>query len=264
MKTCSKIIIALVALLAIACNNKKKEEIQPVWGTIDGPLKEEAAPQKVHLAMTLAYMDRYENILDDQQNGVSVWSLVWCNPDITSEGYGIHLVKNKKTTHLPNIYHGKNPWAEYDARKDHLWLFCGAMEGTGVHVEKPYVFRFDDTGSAVIETKIDPYTIQEAFRNRLSYKVKGNDITLFDNGEELCTVTNTITDMGGLDDEQPVWIGEQISYSLEDGELYVHIVPGAKFVTGLVLLYDDMPELTARVSLTGNGALSIGPVSFGF
>ena len=59
MKTCSKITIALAALLAIACNNKKKEEIQPVWGTIDGPLKEEAAPQKVHLAMTLAYMDRY-------------------------------------------------------------------------------------------------------------------------------------------------------------------------------------------------------------
>ena len=53
MRAITKITIALAALLAIACNNKKKDEIQPVCGTIDGPLREEAAPQKVHLAMTL-------------------------------------------------------------------------------------------------------------------------------------------------------------------------------------------------------------------
>ena len=256
-----KLSIAVAAvLLAVACNNKKKEEIQPVWGAIDGPLREEAAPQKVHLAMTLAYMDRYENVLSDEENGVSVWSLVWCNPDISSEGFGIHVIKNKKTTHFPNIYHGKNPRAEYIADTNLLWLFCGAMEGTGIHVEKPYLFHFDDTGSAITETKLDPYTIQEALRNRLSYIVKGNDITFFDNGKQLCSVTNTISDMGGLDDKQPVWIGEQLSYYLEDGDLYVQFVPGAKYVTGLVLLYDDMPEFSAKVSLIGNGAISIGAI----
>lgn len=259
MKTSNIIVITLAALLATACHNKK-EEIQPVWGTIDEPLREEAAPQKIHLAMTLDYTDRYENVLSDTENGVSVWSLVWCNPDMSSEGYGIHVIKNKKTTHFPNIYHGKNPRAEYIADKDLLWLFCGAVEGTGVHVEKPFLLRFDETGSAIIETRLDPYTIQEALRNRLSYIVKGDEITFYDNGEPLCTVTSTITDMGGLDDTQPIWIGEQISYFIQDGDLYVRFIPGAKYVTGLMLLYDDMPELSAKVSLIGNGAISIGDI----
>ena len=253
------LIFAAAAMLAVACKNKKVE-IQPVRGTLDGPVNEERAPQKVHLAMTLDYTDRFENILDDQENGVSVWSLVWCNPDISSEGYGIHVTKGGKTTHFPNIYHGKNPRAVYDANTGLLWLFCGVMEGTGIHVEKPYLFRFDETGSAVTETKIDPYTIQEALCNRLSFIKKGNELSFFDNGESLCTVTNTITDMGGLDEEQPVWIGEQISYCIEGGSLYVHFTPGAKYTTGLVLMCDDMPELSAEVSFAGNGALSLGAI----
>ncbi|MBQ2104361.1 MAG: hypothetical protein II478_04225, partial [Bacteroidales bacterium] len=80
----------------------------------------------------------------------------------------------------------------------------------------------------------------------------------------LCTVTNTITDMGGLDIEQPVWIGEQISYSLKDGDLYLQVTPGVKFTTGLVLMYDDMPELTAKVAMSGNGYLQIGDISTSF
>ena len=262
MKTYTKIFIALAAMLAVACNNRK-DEIQPVRGTIEGPLKEERAPQKVQLAMTLPYADRYESILDDQDNGVSVWSLVWCNPDIPSEGYGIHIVKNGKTTHFPDIYHGKNPRAEYDAAASHLWLFCGVIEGTGIHVEKPYLFRFDDTGSALTETKIDPFTIQTALCNRLSYSVKGNDITIFDNRKTLFSVTNTITDLGGLDQEDPVWIGEQLSYFLQDGNLYLKLTPGVKFTTGLALMYDDMPDLTAPLRLGENGSLQIGDISVG-
>ena len=259
MKKLHVLIFATAALLATACNNKKVE-IQPVRGTIDGPLQEERAPQKVELAMTLDYEDRYENILDDKENGISVWSLVWCNPDISSEGYGIHVTKGAKTTHFPNIHHGKNPRAEYDADTGLLWLFCGVVEGTGIHVEKPYLFRFDEVGGAIIDVKIDPFTMQEALCNRLSFIVKGNEITLYDNGEPLCTVTNTITDMGGLDEEQPVWIGEQISYYKEGRSLYVRFTPGVKFTTGLVLMYDDMPELSAEVSLAGNGALSLGAI----
>ena len=260
MKQFYMLIFAAAALMAVACNNKKKDEIQPVWGTIDGPMSEERAPQTVHLARTLPYSDRFENILDDQENGVSVWSLVWCNPDISSEGYGIHITKDGKTTHFPNIHHGKNPFAIYNPSSNLLWLICGVMEGTGIHVEKPYLIRFDETGSAIIETKLDPFTIQESIRKRLGYKLDGNDISFYDNGETLCTVTNTITEMGGLDKDQPVWIGEQLSYNVEDGDLYVRITPGAKFVTGLMLLYDDMPDFRAKISLSDNGAMSIGAI----
>ena len=259
MKTCSKIILAMAALLSTACNNKK-DEIQPVCGTIDGPVNEERAPQKVQLAMTLPYQDRYENILDDRQDGIGVWSLIWCNPDIPSEGYGIHITKDGKATHFPDIYHGKNPRAEYYPASGFLWLFCGAIEGTGVHVEKPYLFRFDEGGSARTVAKLDPYTIQQALCDRLGYKIEGQDICLYDNGTPLCTVTNTITDMGGLDEEQPVWIGEQLSYSLRDGDLYLSVTPGVKFTTGLVLAYDDMPTLDAKVSVDENGFFKIGAI----
>ena len=262
MKTYSAIILALAVMLASACNNKK-DQILPVRGTMNGPLREERAPQKVHLAMTLDYTDRYENILDDKENGVSVWSLVWCNPNISSEGYGIQVTKDNKTTCFPNLYHGKNPRAEYDAGNGTLWVFCGVMEGTGVHVEKPCLFRFDETGSAITETKIDPYTIQEILCNRLGYRIKDNEITLYDKGETLCSVTSTVTDMGGFDKDDPVWIGEQLSYYTQEGILYIQITPGVKFTTGLVLLYDDMPTLTAPVKLGANGSLQIGDISVG-
>lgn len=262
MKAYYKFILAASALLLAGCQGKKTD-IFPIYGTIDGPTQEERAPQKVHLAMTLDYKDRYENILEDKENGVSVWSLVWCNPDITSEGYGIHIVKDGKTTHFPNIHHGKNPVAEYDAASDRLWLFCGVMEGTGVHVEKPYLFRFDEGQSARTVAEIDPYTVQEVLRNRLSVSIKGNDITFLENEVPLCTVTNTITDMGGMDEEQPIWIGEQLYYYFQDGDLYLRITPGVKFTTGLVLLYDDMPDLTARITISDNGSFQIGDITVG-
>ena len=257
MKTSSKIIIAMAVLLAAACK-EKKAEIMPLSGTIDGPLKEERAPQKVQLAMTLPYSDRFENILDDQENGVSVWSLVWCNPDITSEGYGIHIIKNGKTTQFPDIYHGKNPRAEYDATNGMLWMFCGVMEGTGVHVEKPYLFRFDEGESARTVAKLDPYAIQKALCDRLGYKIAGEEISFYDSQELLCTVTNTLSDMGEFDKDQPVWIGEQISYYTQDGDLYLSFLPGLKFTTGLALMYDDMPEMSARISVDENGFFKIG------
>ena len=63
--------------------------------------------------------------------------------------------------------------------------------------------------------------------------------------------------MGGLDEEQPVWIGEQISYMLDDGQLRVCFVPGIKFTTGLVLTYDDMPTLSASITIQKNGSFSL-------
>ena len=259
MRSFFQLSIALMVLVATACNNKKAD-ILPVRGTLDGPVTEERAPQKVQLAMKLPYADRYENILEDKGNGVSVWSLVWCNPDISSEGYGIHIVKNGITTFFPDIYHGKNPRAEYDARTDQLWLFCGVMEGTGIHVERSYIFRFDDKGTSIIDLRIDPFTVQKALCNRLSVSIKDKEISILDNGETVCTATNSITDMGQLDEDNPVWIGEQLSYYSQDGELFVRFVPGLRFAKGTTLFYDDMPELSASVSLSANGSLIIGPI----
>ena len=46
--------------------------------------------------------------------------------------------------------------------------------------------------------------------------------------------------------------------------VYLQVTPGVKFTTGLVLMYDDMPELTAKAALSGNGYLQIGDISTSF
>ncbi|MBR7035611.1 MAG: hypothetical protein IKI25_07660, partial [Bacteroidales bacterium] len=62
------------------------------------------------------------------------------------------------------------------------------------------------------------------------------------------TATSTVDDMGGFYDE-PVWIGEQISYVLGD-TLRALVTPGVTFNVGKVLLYDDMPTFSADVILS--------------
>ena len=54
-------------------------------------------------------------------------------------------------------------------------------------------------------------------------------------------------DMGGFDADDPVWIGEQMSYDISGDSIRVKIVPGIKFTTGLVLHYEEMPTLSAKV-----------------
>ncbi|MBQ4174874.1 MAG: hypothetical protein II597_08770, partial [Prevotella sp.] len=57
--------------------------------------------------------------------------------------------------------------------------------------------------------------------------------------------------------EQPIWIGEQISYDLNNGNPRVYFTPGVKFVTGLVLTYDDMPTLSASIQLAEDGSYEL-------
>ncbi|MBO4642140.1 MAG: hypothetical protein J5661_04715 [Bacteroidaceae bacterium] len=237
-----------------------KEErvvILPVSGTLEEAFPTDTAPAIVHEAMDYAFMDRYESILNDKENHVSVWSLVHCNPGISSEGYGIIVTKDKESTKLPDIYHGKNPQARYDAQKRVLWLTCDVMEGTGVHVEKLYMLRFSEDNKAHIVSTIDPYDMQQTLCERLGYRIDGERITFYEGERELCVSTNHTTDMGGFDDEQPIWIGEQISYELSGDDPYVRIVPGVKFTTGLVLTYDDMPTFAACVDLQDDASFDI-------
>ena len=63
--------------------------------------------------------------------------------------------------------------------------------------------------------------------------------------------------MGGFDDDQPVWIGEQLYYDVSSGDPKVIFIPGVKFNSAFVLAYDDMPELSAPFTVDENGLFSI-------
>ena len=67
---------------------------------------------------------------------------------------------------------------------------------------------------------------------------------------------DTVSDMGGFG-EEPVWIGEQLSYDLSDETIRVRCLPGLKYVTGLVLSYDVMPTIVADVEMSGTSSFTI-------
>lgn len=135
------------------------------------------------------------------------------------------------------------------------WLTDVVMGGTGVHVEMLYQNRatLDSTCTA---TALDPLDLQEAFLQRLGYSIEGEQITLYIDNQADTTVTNTVTDMGGFD-EDAIWIGEQIRYDLSEEQPIVCITPGVKFITGLMLHYDDMPCYRARVTVEEDGTFTL-------
>ena len=126
------------------------------------------------------------------------------------------------------------------------WLTADVMHGTGVHVEQLYQIAYHKDSIYVTES-IDPYDVQQAFCQRLGYTIEGEQITLYLDREPLTIVTNTVTDMGGFDDDA-IWVGEQIRYDLSGEKPRVCITPGMKFVVGLMLHYDDMPTFTASIT----------------
>ena len=267
MKTKRNGIIAAVLILCGALGlttgcKSGNTNIQQVKGTLEAKVVDDSVPAKVREAMDLAYEGRYEKILDDTASHVSVWSLLRCNPEVSSEGFGIHVVKDKQVTKMPEMRHGNNPKARYDSQSGNLWMACAAMEGTGVLVERLHLLRFHDDGTAYSVATIDPYEMQQALCQRLGFTIDSMNVTFYDRQQALGTVTNTITDMGGFDADDPVWIGEQMSYDISGDSIRVKIVPGIKFTTGLVLHYEEMPTLSAKVSLADDGTFTIGDISF--
>ena len=103
---------------------------------------------------------------------------------------------------------------------------------------------------------INLYDVQQALSSRLGYSIKGEDITFYVDDKAVSTVTNTITDMGGFDDDA-IWIGEQMSLEKGTDGLQVRVTPGVKFITGLVLHYENMPTFTADVTLSDAGELTL-------
>ena len=242
-------IAAVVTLCGAMMTGCKCNAQRPVNGTMEEAVAVGEAPQAVVDLMKHVNIDEcYETLLEDKTTGVGVWSLLKCSDTISSEGYGMVVAKGDVKTALPQLRHGRMPRARYDAATGDLWILGSDMEGTGVNVERPYLLRFGDDGYASIVNSVDPYEMQEAIRKVLTYSIDGQDITFYNKGKKLVTVTNHIEDMGGFMDDA-IYIGEQISYSIE-GPLTVHITPGVNFVVGKVLHYDDMPTFSATVNLT--------------
>ena len=233
-----------ILLVTVSCKNT---DIRSVSGVLDEKMQVASAPECVRQAMQNPVIDnRFEMILNDEQNHVAVWSLIHCSDEISAEGYGVVVKNGPTTTVFPDVLHGKNPTAFYDTNEN-LWLAAAVMEGTGTHVEQLHLLRFDSNGKATIANTIDPYDLQKAFIQHIGYSIDGKNITFYADNQPIHTATSTVDDMGGFYDE-PVWIGEQIFYVLGD-TLRALVTPGVSFNVGKVLLYDDMPTVSADVIL---------------
>ena len=255
-------VLAVVCCLVMGCTGERVET-KPVMGTIEEAFGEDSAPDAVRNIMTsLETDDRYELLLEDAEADVKVWSLMRLSDEASAEGFGIMVAKAGKVTALPDIHHGRQPSARYDRDSQTLWLACGEMEGTGVYVERLYELRFKEDGSASIARSIEPYDVQQALCQHLFYSIDGQDISLYDKDRKLVCVTDTVTNMGGFDDE-PVWIGEQLRYDLSGGKIRVLCTPGLKYVTGLVLTYDAMPTVEADMTFNADGSFELSDIATG-
>ena len=197
--------------------------------------------------------------MSDTLNAISVEAVA--EADATStEGYGIVVVKGATSTTFPNLRNARYNLAAYDEDDNTLWLTCCVMWGTGVNVHRLYQIRFDENDKAYIAHTIDPYDLQQQLCQRLGYSIDGEQITLYDNDRLIATVTNTVTDMGGFDNEQPLWIGEQMGFNLSGDTPRLLVTPGVKYTTGLMVIYNDTPTLKAPLTLADDGTVSIGDI----
>lgn len=250
-------ILTLSALILFLSSCGSQNDIFSVAGTLESSLPTDSAPSAVLEAMERAERYHQYEIMSDTANSISVEAIAEADT-IQTEGYGIVVVKGATSTTFPNLRNTRSPMAAYDKQRAILWLSCSAIEGTGIHVDWLHQIRFNDGDEAYIAHTLNPYDLQQQLCQRLGYTIDGQDITLWDDTNKIVTVTNTVTNMGGFDDELPVWIGEQITYDLTGPEPHLLITPGVKYVTGLVLTYDDLPTLAAPLAIADDGTVSIG------
>ena len=253
------IVFFAIGLMMAGCKSADVNKMQ-MAGTMEEPVPSDMMPDSVQQATLKAMKYHCHELMNDTVNEVSVVSIDEMD-EISTEGYGIQVTKGAMSTTFPNIRNTREPQAKYDAKTGDLWLTSSAMEGTGVRVEWLYQIRFGENELAYIKTEVNPYDVQQALLQRLGYTIEGETITLFDGDKQLATVTNTIKDMGGFDDEQPLWIGEQLYYDVSSGDPKVIFIPGVRFTTGNVLIYDDMPELSAPITIDENGLFTIREIT---
>ena len=235
------------------------DRISFVAGTLEEPLPADAAPSQISEAFANAERFHPYDVMSDSANAIHVAAI--SDVDTTpTDGHGFVVTKGAVSTTFVDLCNARAPMAAYDKDNDVLWLSCSAMWGTGVQVDRLYQIRFDENDSAYIANTIDPYILQQQLCQRLGYSIDGQEITLWDGERKIATATNTLTDMGGFDDEHPVWIGEQITYDLTGAAPRLIVTPGVKFIVGLVLTYDDMPTLAAPITIVDDRTVTIGDI----
>ncbi len=254
------LILCGASVFVCSCNKGATAEYPYVSGTLDNALEPDSAPSWVMEAMERAERFHCYEIMCDTAHTISVEAIGEVD-NTPTEGYGIVVEKGAVSTNFLNLRNSRNPMARFIEKDNVLWLSCSAMEGTGVAVERLYQIRFDEEDKAYIALSIDPYDLQQQLCQRLGYSIEGEQVTFYDGGREIARATNTVTDMGGFDNEQPLWIGEQIQYDLSGDAPRLLFTPGIKFTTGLVLTYDDMPTLAAPLTISGDGEVSIGDIN---
>ena len=259
MKRKTIVSFAIIAVMMAGCKTAGVNKKQ-VAGTMEEPLSSAMMPDHVQQALIKAMKYHCHDLLNDTVNEINVSSIDEIDQTST-EGYGINVTKAALTTTFPDIRHTREPQAKYNAKTGDLWLTSSAMEGTGVRVEWLHQIRFGDNDLAYVKTEVNPYGVQQELLQRLGYTIEGETISLYDGDKLLATVTNSVKDMGGFDDKQPLWIGEQLHYDVNGDEPKVLFIPGVKFTTGLVLTYDDMPELSAPITIDENGLISIHEIA---
>ena len=267
MKSFISMAIAAIAVLLVmeGCKNSNVN-IRQMVGTMDEPVPSDVMPDSILKALNKASRFHNHSLMSDEANEISIESIDVLTQENSSEefstqGYGIVITKGAQSVTFTNMRNTRQPMAKYNAQTGDLWLTTSAMEGTGVHVDWLHQIRFGENELAYVKTEVNPYGVQQELLNRMRYTIEGETITLYDGDKQLATVTNTVTDMGGFDNEQPLWIGEQLYYDVSCDEPQVVFVPGVKYTTGLVLTYDDMPELTAPFTIDENGMFTIHEIS---
>ena len=265
MKKISSVSFAIALLsvvLAVAGCKPAGVDTKQMSGTMDAPIPSDMMPDSVQQALARAFKYHCHELLSDTANDINVSSIDEID-ETSTEGYGIEVTKGAMSTTFPDIRNTRNPQAGYNASTGDLWLASSAMEGTGVRVEWLYQIRFGENGSAYIKTVVNPYRVQQELLQRLRYTIVGDSVSFYDGDKLLATAANTVRDMGGFDDAQPLWIGEQLYYDVSGDAPRLIFIPGVKFTTGLVLTYDDMPELSALVMIDENGKLTIREIKLG-
>lgn len=264
-------IVTLCGCEVLFCSCKSGKNVSEtsyplVAGTLEEAVKPDSAPARILEAMEKAERFHSYEIMSDTVHSICVEAIDEVDTTPT-EGYGIVVEKGAASTSFLNLGNARLPKARYDAKTGTLWFANCAMWGTGVQVERLYLMRFDKNNKAHIVCTIDPYDIQQQVCQRLGYSIEGEQVTLYDGGREIANVNfngndnaNIVSDMGGFDSEQPLWIGEQIEYDLSGDTPRLLITPGVKFTTGLVLTYGNMPTLSAPISIDREGKVSIGEI----
>ena len=251
---CFLFICTVAGLLCMGCS--QQTAVKPLSGTIDAPLPADSMPPHILQAAQSASKFHCYDLMSDEAEAIAVTCIGEVDQTPT-EGYGIVVTRGATTTNFLHLRNSRAPQAKFDAATGILWLSTSAIEGTGVCVEKLHQIRFDQTGKAYISFTVNPYDVQQALLRRLGYTIEGNQIALYDGKKLLHTATNTVTDMGSFDQEQPLWIGEQIRYDLSGTTPKVVFTPGVKYTTGLVLTYDDMPDFAAPISIAEDSTITI-------